>query len=198
MTVKSLPLPIFTAFVNNRLSALKLESQISTLQGILILLMPASALSPAKVDRSWEETERITAEILERCFLPYPANTILVEDNAKVSILLENILHIVWLDGREDFGDSFRAAVQKGIDARELKAKKKKTSIRGRTVNTDDPDAEARVVLEMSAQRLLTLVDLIEAVSEGTEPTGADIMEEDEDEEGMDHIRTGIYSLARY
>ncbi|KAI1768908.1 hypothetical protein GGR53DRAFT_461988 [Hypoxylon sp. FL1150] len=182
--VKSLPLPIFTAFVNNRISALRQESQISVLQGILLLLLPGSATKPGKVDPSWDETdERLTAEILERCFLPYPANTILVEDNAKVSILLETLLHMVWLDGSETFSDDFRAAVEKGIAAREAKAKKKKTSTRGRNINVEDPDAEARVVLELSAQRLSTMVDLIEAAGEETGSTGADIMEEDEEDE---------------
>ncbi|KAI4864250.1 hypothetical protein F4820DRAFT_458965 [Hypoxylon rubiginosum] len=182
MTVKSLPLPIFTAFVNSRISALQSEQKISALQGILLLLMPASALSPAKVDRSWQDADVITTEILERCFLPYPANTIAVEDNAKVSVLLENLVQIVWLGGNERFSSNFRAAVEKGIAARETKAKKKKTSTRGRSINTEDPDAEARVVSDMSAQRLLTLLDLIEAAGEEAEPTEADVMEEDEDE----------------
>ncbi|KAI1144416.1 hypothetical protein F5Y05DRAFT_26980 [Hypoxylon sp. FL0543] len=180
--VKSLPLPIFTAFVNCGMSALELESQISALQGILLLLMPASALSPAKVDRAWQDADIITVEILERCYLPYPANTIAVEDNAKVSVLLENLLQIMWCNGTEKFGDGLRAAVEKGISAREAKVKKKKTSVRGRT-NAEDPDAEARAVLEMSGQRLLTLLELIEAESQGIEPIEVDEMEEDEDED---------------
>lgn len=195
MTVKSLPLPIFTAFVNSRISALQSEQKISALQGILLLLMPASALSPAKVDRSWQDADVITTEILERCFLPYPANTIAVEDNAKVSVLLENLVQIVWLGGNERFSSNFRAAVEKGIAARETKAKKKKTSTRGRSINTEDPDAEARVVSDMSAQRLLTLLDLIEAAGEEAEPTEADVMEEDEDE-GKDNIRIEVFLIV--
>ncbi|KAI1769981.1 hypothetical protein F4818DRAFT_434456 [Hypoxylon cercidicola] len=181
--VKSLPLPIFTAFVNHQTSALQSESQISTLQGILLLLMPASAVSPAKVDRSWLDTNEITNEILERCFLPYPANTIAVEDNAKVSVLLENLLQMVWLNGGGTFSDNFRVTVEKGITAREAKAKRKRTSTRGRAMNTEDPDAEAGVVLEMSGQRLLALLDLIEAAGGETEPIEADVMEEDEEDE---------------
>ncbi|KAI0883517.1 uncharacterized protein GGS22DRAFT_31894 [Annulohypoxylon maeteangense] len=185
-TVKSLPLPIFTAFVNHRTCALELVSQISTLQGIAIILMPSSALKPEKVDRTWRESDRITVEILERCFLPYPANTIAVEDNAKLSVLLENLLQIVWCDGSEQFSKSLRAAVEKGIAARETKVKKKKTSARGR-MNAEDPEAEAHIVLEMSGKRLLALVDLIEGEEDDdAELTETDPMVEDEDEDEIE------------
>ncbi|KAI1413561.1 hypothetical protein F5Y13DRAFT_179323 [Hypoxylon sp. FL1857] len=180
-TVKSLPLPIFTAFVNRGMSALELESQISTLQGVLLLLMPPSALSPAKVDRTWQDADRITTEILERCFLPYPANTIAVEDNAKVSVLLENLLQVMWCNGSEKLGENLRAAVEKGIAAREAKVKRKKTSVRGR-MPAEDPDAEARVVLELSGQRLLTLLELIEIETRGIELIDVDETDEDEDD----------------
>ncbi|KAI1373348.1 hypothetical protein F4677DRAFT_219848 [Hypoxylon crocopeplum] len=180
-TVKSQPLPIFTAFVNNHMSILKPESQVSTLQGILLLLMPASALSPAKVDRAWQDADGITAEILERCFLPYPANTIAVEDNAKVSVLLENLLQIMWTDGSEQLDEGLRTAAEKGIAARETKVKKKKTAARGR-MNAEDPDVEARAVLEMSGQRLLTLIELIEAEDEVDDSVEVEPMDEDEDE----------------
>ncbi|KAI1213313.1 uncharacterized protein F4807DRAFT_258806 [Annulohypoxylon truncatum] len=180
-TVKSLPLPIFTAFVNRRMCVLELESQISILLGILFLLMPSSALSPQKVDRRWQDSDGITVEILERCFLPYPANTIAIEDNAKLSVVLENMLQIMWCDGSEKFDEKLRIAVEKGISARETKVKKKKTSARGR-MNAEDPEAEAHIVLEMSAKRLLALVDLIEADGEDAELTEVDPMDEDEDE----------------
>ncbi|KAI2617231.1 hypothetical protein GGS26DRAFT_603278 [Hypomontagnella submonticulosa] len=181
-TVKALPLPVFTAFINTRTSALRLESKVSTLQGILLLLMPPSALSPAKVDRTWSETGHITVEIFERCFLPYPANTIAVEDNAKVSVLLENLLQILWCEGNEKFSKDLRAAVEKGVAAREAKVKKKKTSVRGR-INIEDPDVEARAVLDMSGERLLTLLDLIEGEDEVEDPIGIDAMDEDVDED---------------
>lgn len=194
-TVKSLPLPIFTAFVDNTSSALRLESQVSTLQGITLLLMPASALSPAKVDRTWQDADGLTSEILERCFLPYPANTIALEDNAKVSILLENMLQIMWRDSTDKFGQGLRMATEKGIAARDAKVKRKKTSARGR-IHIEDPDVEARAVLEMSGQRLVTLVDLIEADDEVLEEIEVEPMDEDgEDEESNEDDK--IYCLCR-
>ncbi|KAI1469488.1 uncharacterized protein F4812DRAFT_332080 [Daldinia caldariorum] len=184
-TVKSLPLPIFTAFVNNRTSVLKLESQISTLQGIILLLMPSSAISPAKVDRTWQDADGITTEIMERCFLPYPANTIAVEDNAKVSILLENLLQILWCEGDGKLSEGLRTAVEKGIAAREAKIKRKKTSVRGR-MNMEDPDVEARLVLEMSGERLRALLELIEMEGNEDDVKVVEAMDEDEDEGDID------------
>ncbi|KAI8962127.1 hypothetical protein F5Y11DRAFT_202216 [Daldinia sp. FL1419] len=199
--VKSLPLPIFTAFVNSRTSALKLESQISALQGILLLLMPASAPSPAKVDRTWQDADGITTEIMERCFLPYPANTIAAEDNAKVSVLLENLLQILWCEGGGMLSPGLRTATEKGIAAREAKVKKKKTSARGR-LNTEDPDVEARLVLQMSGERLLTLLDLFE--TEGDDDDGGttevEAMDEDEhdDEDDIDAtFMTAVDSMEK-
>ncbi|KAI0122442.1 hypothetical protein F4814DRAFT_408742 [Daldinia grandis] len=180
--VKSLPLPIFTAFVNNRTSALKLESQISTLQGILLLLMPATAPSPAKVDRSWQDSDGITTEILERCFLPYPANTIAVEDNAKVSVLLENLFQILWCEGGGILSNGLRAATEKGIAAREAKVKRKKTSARGR-MNTEDSEVEARLVLEMSGERLLMLLDIMEVESSDDGAMELEAVDADKDDE---------------
>ncbi|CAJ2510250.1 Uu.00g061500.m01.CDS01 [Anthostomella pinea] len=186
-TTKSLPLPIFTAFVTSTTSQLLRSQQISALQGILSLLMPSSALSPAKVDRGRHDDGGISPAILEHCFLPYSANTITAEDNAKVSVLLEQLMHIVWLDGTEDFSQDLLSAVGRGIEARNAKIKKKKTRGRG---NTDDPDMEARAVLDMSSERLVILAELLRDASTDLED-GMDADEderededEDEDEEG--------------
>ncbi|KAI1500435.1 hypothetical protein F5X99DRAFT_410133 [Biscogniauxia marginata] len=173
-TIKSLPLPIFTAFVTSSASALRVDSQITILQGIVELFMPSSALSPAKVDRARHEAGGISPAILERCFLPYAANTISAEDNAKVSVLLENLIQIIWCDGSEDFSASLGDAVLKGIDARAAKVKKKKT--RGRGKDEDDSEAEARAVLEMSGERLVALADVIAELS-----AGDDEIEQDEE-----------------
>ncbi|RYP86606.1 hypothetical protein DL769_000674 [Monosporascus sp. CRB-8-3] len=166
-TARSLPLPIFSALVNSSTSALRVDSQISLYQGILSVLMPSTALSPAKVDRARHEADGISPAIIERCFLPYPANTIAVDDNAKVSLLVENLVQIVLRDGSEEFGPGFRDAVEKGIQAREVKTRKKMTGGRGRGRGgggggNGEDDAEARMVLEMSGERLRVLAGVIE------------------------------------
>ncbi|KXJ94840.1 hypothetical protein Micbo1qcDRAFT_160147 [Microdochium bolleyi] len=157
--VRSLPLSIFSEMIDNTAGKLREDSHISLLQGVLSLLMPSSALAPGKVDKARDDVGGTSPAILERCFLPNAANTIIAEDNAKVSLLLEALMRIIIVDGTESFSPGLKDAVRKGIDAREAKAKRKKT--RGRQqVSWDDPDAESRAVLELSGQRLLLLVSM--------------------------------------
>ncbi|KAI0406641.1 hypothetical protein F4802DRAFT_606077 [Xylaria palmicola] len=176
--VKELPLPLFASFVNSSTSALRIDQQIEMLQGVLFLFMPPSAPSPRKVDRVRFEQGGISPAILERCFLPYPANTIEVEDNAKMSLLLENLLMIVWRHGEE--GEEFTArlvpAVKKGVEARREKINKKKP--RGRARVLSDSELAAKVALEASDARLDWLAG---AIMDDVEARGENVMDEDAD-----------------
>ncbi|KAI1488770.1 hypothetical protein F5X96DRAFT_684747 [Biscogniauxia mediterranea] len=177
--IKSQPLPIFAALVSHPTSALRVESQITILRSITELFMPSSALSPAKVDRARHDAGGISPPILERCFLPYPANTIAPDDNAKLALLLENLLQISWCGAAASEGERFdprrlRDAARKGVDARETKAKRKKSIRGGRGGGAgagamDTAEEEARAVLEMSGQRLLALVEVIAEMAEEEE-----------------------------
>lgn len=176
--IKELPLPVFSSFINHSTSSLRIDQQVETLQGVLFLFLPAGALSPRKVDRARFEEGGISPAILERCFLPYPANTIEVEDHVKMSLLLENLLMIVWINGgNEGFSKNLAHAMEKGVEARWEKINKKKTRGRGR--GAGDPDREARAALEASGARLRWLVAAIE---ESMKVEGEDAMDEDEDE----------------
>lgn len=155
--------------------SLRVDSQISLGQGILTALMPSAALNPAKVDRARHDAGGVSPKIIERCFLPYSANTIAAADNAKVSLLVEHLVQIVLRDGSETFSTpGFRDAVEKGIKAREEKVKKKAATggrgARGRggggRAAIDEEDAEARLVLEMSGERLRVLADIVEGVDD--------------------------------
>ncbi|KAI0548098.1 hypothetical protein F4679DRAFT_332881 [Xylaria curta] len=173
--IKELPLPVFSSFINSSTSALRIDQQIEMLQGVLFLFVPPGALSPRKVDRARFEEGGISPAILERCFLPYPANTIEVEDNAKMSLLLESLLMIVWQHGESDgggFSEYLGEAVRKGIDARREKINRKKTRGRG-SRGTTDAEFEAKAVLEASDARLGWLAD---AIAEDIED---DAMDED-------------------
>jgi len=164
------------------------DSHISLLQGVLSLLMPSSAVAPRKVDRARDEAGGTSPAILERCFLPNAANTIVAEDNAKVSLLLEALMRIVILVGSESFSPGLEGAVRKGVEARLDKAKRKKT--RGRPTGAgrheDDPDAEARAVLEMSGERLLLLVKVAGIAVEPGDQSDVDGGESSEDEDDAD------------
>jgi len=130
--IRTLPLSLFTVFVDSTTSALRLDSQVSILQDVLSNFMPSSAVNPAKVDPDNYDANGTSPAILERCFLPYAANTIAAEDNAKVSVLLEELIKLVWMESATHFSGDFYDVVMKGIKAREAKIKKKIAGTRGK------------------------------------------------------------------
>ncbi|KAK7949587.1 hypothetical protein PG988_016226 [Apiospora saccharicola] len=182
--LKVLPLTVFNAFITQTTSALRLDSQISILQDVLMLLMPSNAVSPARVDADRYDANGTSPAILERCFLPYASNTIEAEDNAKVSMLLEELVQLVWVDGTETFGPALVDVAKKGVAAREAKAARKKPSARGRgrgggPTMVEDGEAEAKAVLQASGKRLVTLARMVVASleSDDDESTGEDEIE---------------------
>ncbi len=60
---------------------------------------------------------------LERCFLPFAANTSSVEDNAKVSLLVETLFRLLATHGGIEYTPELMVAVEKGVNAREKKCK---------------------------------------------------------------------------
>ncbi|KAI0527719.1 hypothetical protein F5B22DRAFT_632334 [Xylaria bambusicola] len=187
--VKELPLPIFSSFINHATSMLRVDQQIEMLQGVLFLFLPPGALSPRKVDRERFEDGGISPAILERCFLPYPANTIEVEDNVKMSLLLENLLMLVWRhiddgDGEECFSENLTRAARTGIEARRDKINKKKTrGGRGAAAakGFSDVEGEAKALLEASDARLAWLSEAIVVSTSTAAEAGNDDDAMDED-----------------
>ncbi|KAK6843844.1 hypothetical protein PG987_004704 [Apiospora arundinis] len=177
--LKVLPLTVFNAFITQTTSNLRLDSQISILQDLLMLFMPSNATSPARVDADRYDANGTSPAIIERCFLPNASNTIEAEDNAKVSMLLEELVQLVWMDGTEQFSPTLVDVAKRGVAARENKVRKK-TSNRGRGRGgpiVEDYEAEAKAVLQASGQRLLVLARMVvaslESEDEG-ESTGED------------------------
>ncbi|KAK8124454.1 uncharacterized protein PG998_000213 [Apiospora kogelbergensis] len=189
--LKVLPLTVFNAFITQTTSSLRLDSQISILQDILILFMPSSAVSPARVDADRFDANGTSPAIIERCFLPYASNTIEPEDNAKVSMLLEELVQMVWVDGTEQFGPALVDVAKKGIAAREAKVRRK-TPGRGRGRGgppAEDGDAEAKAALQASGQRLLTLARMVVASLESSgESSGEDEIEVKGSDDTFDEI----------
>ncbi|CAG8956528.1 hypothetical protein HYFRA_00003915 [Hymenoscyphus fraxineus] len=156
---KVLPNPAFSLFLSpSRTSQLPVVVQISLIQLSLLRLLPNNAPIPAKVlGRSRDE---VTQEVLEKCYLPFPAMTSSVDDNTKLSILIENIFRIyVKQDGECYHTPVLDHAIEKGIKARENKIKddRKKKSAQAR--KRDDAD---RAMMRASAERLRSLFKWIE------------------------------------
>ncbi|ETS84756.1 hypothetical protein PFICI_02781 [Pestalotiopsis fici W106-1] len=180
--IRHLPLSIFTAFVDSTTSSLRTDSQISILQNILSLYMPNTSVKPSKVDPERYDVNGTSPAILERCFLPYAAYALAAEENAKVSVLLEEIVKLVWTVGTEPFSDKLLDQVNKGIKAREAQVKKKVGGTRARRSEPtrEDPDLlEAKTLLQESSKRLLQLAELIMDEADEGQTDEADEMDHD-------------------
>ena len=108
------------------------------------------------------EGDDINQDILENCYLPFPANTMSVADNAKVSICCEGLLRIFDKERELQWSQDLEDAVEEGIKSREEKAKTTKS--RGRPTKgtagnkaTDDVD---RMILRASAERMRVVVEM--------------------------------------
>ena len=123
----------------------------------------------------------LTREDLLRCYLPFAASGTGSVDNAKVSVVVEGLLRLLWRNDLlfEDFEEQdqnrkrrsgadikkqqkleLKEAVEKGIRARKDRigpeSKKRKA---GSAV--DEEDDLARKTLEASSNRMLALVDIL-------------------------------------
>jgi hypothetical protein len=162
VAMKQLPLPIFSAFVSQRWNPLSQACHISLCQGLFALLLPSSYKHPRKVDPDADANGVLSMPILEHCYVGYPANTVMIEDNAKLSLVVESAIQLLWASGVLKYTDSFAEAVEAGIAAREAKVQKKRTS----KSKTDPNDALAREVLGTSTHRIRVLLDVLKTTSD--------------------------------
>lgn len=165
LAIKTLPLPLFTAMLeptSNPMAqpldttsdpAAPTESYAVLLKELLVLFLPPKFRDPARVDSSADREGRITQRMAEKCFVGYAADGASMEDNAKLSVLVENVLMYLFERGELEVTKGMREAVEAGVEARGRKAKVKKR--RGKEVGRD---VLAREVLDSSAETILMLV----------------------------------------
>lgn len=156
-SVKLLPLPTFSIFISQRANRMLPETHITIIKELFHLLLPSSYQSPRKVDPVADARGDLTAPMLEHCYVAYPANTVGFEDNAKLSLVVESSIRLLWACGMLDYTDGLARAVEVGIAAREAKAKKCRPG-KGRT--TDD-DRFAQELLHSSATRIRIWLDVL-------------------------------------
>jgi hypothetical protein len=134
---------------------------VSLCQLLLLRLLPNNAPRPQSVSN--RDNDDLSQDILERCLLPFPANTSSVEDNAKVSILVENLFRLFLKTCECYHTPSLDTAIEKGILARETKAKgDKRRKGNGAKSKREDSDL---VWLKASGERLRSLLSLVERKS---------------------------------
>ena len=146
--IRPLPLPTFFIFMSPASLSLVTAAAASTLtQYILRSFIASGAPLPP--------TDSIAQDILESHFLPFAANTQSVADNARVSLCIETLLHLLAKHVGLEWSEGLVEASEKGIEAREQKAKRegKKRMDSGQT-------GGERIWLTASAQRIRFMVDM--------------------------------------
>jgi hypothetical protein len=156
--VRALPLPMFRLFVESNHAALPKDVQVAYLRMIIEEMLPRHP-DPADVDPVGGAGTGVTMLVMQECFLPFAANKVTAEDNAKLSLALESMMWFVFSHIDVEYSPGLRRAVERGIKAREDKIKRRPGAVSA-------AEKAAREMLARSARNLRALVDVI-AAAEG-------------------------------
>jgi hypothetical protein len=156
--IKSLPLDTFELYVQQE-TPLSSEHHIFLIKELLHYFLPSSYYNPELVDKTADQMGFVTQPMMERCYLPYHAHTVTMEDNAKLSVLLEHMLLAMHEANLLTYTDSLRQAAEKGIEARLRKAK-------FRRGGGDARDHAAKSKLDSSGRSIEWIVNIIEGMEE--------------------------------
>ncbi|KAK1077256.1 hypothetical protein LTR33_008243 [Friedmanniomyces endolithicus] len=149
--LRPIPLSIFSHFVCPARPYLDPDALSSMLQ---MLFRPLLAGSGAPV---YDENV-VTQEVFEECFAPFAAGGGGGVDNAKVSVMVESLLRLLWRNGGLVGRRSLREAVERGVRVRREKVA---WDGRRRTGFKAMEEEEAGMVMEASAQRMMSVLDLL-------------------------------------
>jgi hypothetical protein len=157
--IYSLPIPAYALFTSSsQHSQFATEVQVTLFQLLLDRILPNTAPQPHKVNKT--NADDLSQIALQQCFLPFAAMTSSIQDNAKLSILVENLTRLFLKNCDWAYTEAFGQAIEKGVLARQNKAKgdkrRKDTSARGKT---EEP---ALAWLKASADRLMMLKSYME------------------------------------
>ncbi|KAK3375267.1 hypothetical protein B0H63DRAFT_400979 [Podospora didyma] len=158
--VRESPLPIFRLFIESQSDALPREVCVSLLRQIVEQLLPTNRPDPDDVDPEINSIHGLSFVMMQKCFLPFAAVTITAEDNAKLSLGLENILWYMYSQEPGLPGTRLAKAIETGIKARENKIKDKMKRTRTAASGAHDPADMAREVLDRSARNLRVFMDI--------------------------------------
>lgn len=151
-SLKVIPLEFFAVIMAHH--ATELPVDITICKELFHLLLPASYKDPSKIDPANDAEGNISSLMMEHCYMPYPANTISIEDNARLSLVVEKALLLLLSCDELEYTDSFRDAACTGIEARNTKVQKKRTG----KAKPDAEDVSAQNTLTSSGERLRILM----------------------------------------
>lgn len=150
---RPLPLPAFSLLLSpSSSSQLPVVVFVSLTQVLLLRFLPLSAPRPESVVA--RENDELSLEILEKCFLPFPANTTSIADNAKVSILVEMQLRQFL-----NYSPTLEGAIERGVLARENKIRGDKRR-KDNSARTKEEEND-REWLKASGERLRLLLSWV-------------------------------------
>ncbi|KAI7399279.1 hypothetical protein KC328_g4111 [Hortaea werneckii] len=160
--LRPLPLPIFQQLVfTSRVSSRDDDdttrgsgvNEQSSLDQMLLRPLLASA-APAYHDNC------LTQDDFQTHFAPFAANTHSAADNAKVALLLEDLLRLLWRSRDLEWCEDLQTVVERGIEAR-----REKVAFDGRRKKSQraKEDEEAVAVMERCGERMLVVLDLVKA-----------------------------------
>ena len=184
--LKSLPLPCFELFLSpdHNETVLPRFIYVSLFRYLAQSFTPRSAPKPEDVDPEADAEHAISQTMLRECFLPFPAKTVGVEDNAKFGLVLESMAWCLFQSGSVDYCCELRSEVERGIEERERKIKKggngKGGGAAAMMMMMTAAEKMGRQTLERSAASLRAFVDAVEAT------TGFMMEDGDEDGDAMD------------
>jgi hypothetical protein len=128
----------------------------------LLLYRSISQEAPLHRDDD-EDPDGLNIRILVEDYLPFEANTVSIEENAKVSLLVETLTRIFVLAQGSTYSfethiPSLKNAIEKGIAAREAKITSDR---RRRATRTKEEDVDGKMWLNSSGKRLRALATML-------------------------------------
>ncbi|EPE10795.1 major facilitator superfamily transporter [Ophiostoma piceae UAMH 11346] len=134
---------------------------------ILFTYLPTTAPKPFLIDSEACESTTlsvtfVSARILERCFLPFAANTAMLGANVRMALSLESLFRLAWGsdtsagDAQYIWTPALQAAAEAGVKAREARVQPTGRNKHAAT----EIEALGKDMLQRSGRRLLAMVHL--------------------------------------
>lgn len=156
--VKHFSIEIFQTFLGLGCENLDHASQTTIIQILFRAMLAKEAEQPSQVIHAGTDNNSITQPILEQCYLPYAAVSQSLDENLRISLLLEYLVQNLWDQNSLLYSENLRNAVEVGVKARKdhiqaPKCRKKKVP--------RDLDAILMKDLLASGERLYMLVEML-------------------------------------
>jgi hypothetical protein len=132
-------------------------AQVSLTQFFLRRMISNAAPHPTSIRE--RDSDEFDQNILEKCFFPFTALTSSVNENAKVSIMIEVLFRIFLKDCPCVYSHELEQLIDRGIKAREamIKSNKRKKS----TSAKQQVEAAEQVLLKASGVRLRNMLSFV-------------------------------------